>query len=122
MSRRACRECGCTEARACVGGCSWVEPDLCSTCAGAGLKAGIAAALTEAWIDRAYAMPESERRLAAAGMLPEPVVDVLEGGPQDLAAAALVIVESCREEFPEIAAAAPAATPTVTLITLGGRP
>jgi hypothetical protein len=28
-----CRACGCTDARACPGGCSWVEPDLCSNCA-----------------------------------------------------------------------------------------
>ncbi len=27
-----CRVCGCTEERACVGGCSWAEVDLCSTC------------------------------------------------------------------------------------------
>jgi hypothetical protein len=27
-----CRECGCTDERACPGGCSWVEPDLCSAC------------------------------------------------------------------------------------------
>ena len=29
-----CRSCGCTDARACPGGCYWVEPDLCSACAG----------------------------------------------------------------------------------------
>jgi hypothetical protein len=29
----ACRECGCTENAACVGGCSWAAPDLCSRCA-----------------------------------------------------------------------------------------
>lgn len=29
-----CRECGCTEAQACPGGCYWVEEDLCSQCAG----------------------------------------------------------------------------------------
>lgn len=28
-----CRVCGCTQAQACPGGCYWVEPDLCSTCA-----------------------------------------------------------------------------------------
>lgn len=28
-----CRVCGCTENNACEGGCSWVEPDLCSACA-----------------------------------------------------------------------------------------
>lgn len=28
-----CRECGCTFSRPCAGGCSWTEPDLCSTCA-----------------------------------------------------------------------------------------
>lgn len=30
--RRACRICGCTDARACQGGCSWIERDLCSSC------------------------------------------------------------------------------------------
>ena len=25
-----CRVCGCTDESACEGGCSWVEPDLCS--------------------------------------------------------------------------------------------
>ena len=28
-----CRVCGCTNDRACPGGCSWIEPDLCSACA-----------------------------------------------------------------------------------------
>ena len=31
---QTCRVCGCSEDRACPGGCYWVEPDLCSTCAG----------------------------------------------------------------------------------------
>lgn len=30
---RSCRECGCTQAEACAGGCRWVEADLCSACA-----------------------------------------------------------------------------------------
>lgn len=29
---RACRACGCTDHRACEGGCSWVAADLCSAC------------------------------------------------------------------------------------------
>lgn len=29
-----CRECGCTDDQACFLGCSWVEPDLCSSCTG----------------------------------------------------------------------------------------
>lgn len=28
---RACRECGCTDAQGCAGGCVWVDEDLCST-------------------------------------------------------------------------------------------
>lgn len=28
-----CRSCGCSDFFACEGGCSWVEPDLCSSCA-----------------------------------------------------------------------------------------
>jgi PRTRC genetic system protein A len=27
-----CRICGCTDERACPGGCEWIEPDLCSRC------------------------------------------------------------------------------------------
>jgi predicted esterase len=30
---RSCRICGCTELKACPGGCWWVLPDVCSTCA-----------------------------------------------------------------------------------------
>ena len=29
---RACRQCGCTDNRACPEGCYWVEDDLCSAC------------------------------------------------------------------------------------------
>jgi len=28
----SCRVCGCTDDKACEGGCYWVEPDLCSAC------------------------------------------------------------------------------------------
>ena len=31
---RVCRKCGCTELRACPGGCYWVAEDLCSRCDG----------------------------------------------------------------------------------------
>lgn len=30
--QRSCRVCGCTDDRACQPPCSWVEPDLCSSC------------------------------------------------------------------------------------------
>lgn len=30
---QACRACGCSDNWACDGGCEWVEPDLCSSCA-----------------------------------------------------------------------------------------
>lgn len=29
---RQCRLCGCDDAWGCDGGCSWIEPDLCSAC------------------------------------------------------------------------------------------
>jgi hypothetical protein len=29
---RSCRICGCTDDRACPGGCAWVAEDLCSAC------------------------------------------------------------------------------------------
>lgn len=28
-----CCVCGCDDLHACAGGCSWIEPDLCSACA-----------------------------------------------------------------------------------------
>ena len=31
-SPRKCRVCGCTDNKACPGGCYWVEDDLCSRC------------------------------------------------------------------------------------------
>jgi len=36
---RFCRECGCTNEVACLGGCFWVTDDLCSTCHAAAPKA-----------------------------------------------------------------------------------
>jgi hypothetical protein len=30
---KSCRVCGCTNENACEGGCSWIAPGLCSTCA-----------------------------------------------------------------------------------------
>jgi hypothetical protein len=30
---RTCQRCGCTDDRACQGGCYWVSSDLCSQCA-----------------------------------------------------------------------------------------
>jgi hypothetical protein len=30
---QTCRVCGCTDAHACAGGCSWATPSLCSACA-----------------------------------------------------------------------------------------
>ncbi len=32
VADRRCRICGCSDGRACAGGCWWVEPDLCSAC------------------------------------------------------------------------------------------
>jgi hypothetical protein len=37
---RVCRDCGCTDARACPGGCTWVFTDLCSRCAEAHVTGG----------------------------------------------------------------------------------
>lgn len=36
---RRCRECGCTDRHACIGGCWWVGDDLCSSCDEADLTA-----------------------------------------------------------------------------------
>jgi hypothetical protein len=33
-NQMVCEICGCTDDRACPGGCSWVRPGLCSQCVG----------------------------------------------------------------------------------------
>lgn len=33
VTPRTCKVCGCTDAEACPGGCSWAQPAICSTCA-----------------------------------------------------------------------------------------
>jgi hypothetical protein len=33
MTDAVCRVCGCSDERACPGGCVWAEPNLCSRCA-----------------------------------------------------------------------------------------
>lgn len=32
MYEASCGVCGCTQDAACAGGCSWIEPDVCSAC------------------------------------------------------------------------------------------
>lgn len=50
LGRRICRICGCWELEACVGGCSWVEEDLCSACVGKGAApSGLPAVVQMAW-------------------------------------------------------------------------
>lgn len=36
FDEQKCRVCGCTDSNACLGGCYWVEDDLCSKCAESG--------------------------------------------------------------------------------------
>lgn len=33
MKKQKCIECGCTDNKACKGGCSWIAPNYCSACA-----------------------------------------------------------------------------------------
>ncbi len=37
---QSCKVCGCTQNNACDGGCSWVRPDLCSSCIGLDIPRG----------------------------------------------------------------------------------
>ena len=32
LKEKTCRICGCTDSKACEGGCSWVLPEICSKC------------------------------------------------------------------------------------------
>lgn len=47
---RTCRGCGCTDLRACPGGCYWVRPDFCSACADEQAQPLVDTALE--WLDR----------------------------------------------------------------------
>lgn len=38
LDEQRCRVCGCTDERACPGGCWWIENDLCSNCAKEAIK------------------------------------------------------------------------------------
>lgn len=38
---RSCRVCGCTDDRACPGGCLWADEDLCSACVGVPRQSGL---------------------------------------------------------------------------------
>jgi hypothetical protein len=38
LSRSKCKYCGCTDDRACPGGCRWVKPNVCSSCFKKGVR------------------------------------------------------------------------------------
>ena len=59
-----CRVCGCTDEKACAGGCAWFEPDLCSLCA-------LAAGAIAEWAARA-ANPDIQALIAEAQTIGEP--------------------------------------------------
>lgn len=61
---RTCRSCGCTDDRACPGGCFWVEADLCSACA----------ELTEADIADAELEPEEIACPASPVSMPHQII------------------------------------------------
>lgn len=42
---RKCKICGCTDERACVGGCEWADRDLCSRC-----YEGLKECVREGWV------------------------------------------------------------------------
>lgn len=60
---RQCHTCGCTQNRACDGGCSWVDVDLCSTCSP---LTKVAAAMAEAAQTLNALGDDLEQTLAAA--------------------------------------------------------
>lgn len=54
MAERRCRACGCTDTRACPGGCSWVLPGLCSACVPRDGQVEVADAVAAAMLEDCY--------------------------------------------------------------------
>jgi hypothetical protein len=50
MEEQTCRYCGCTDRRACEGGCYWVNPGYCSACADRHMDQLVEAAA--AWVEK----------------------------------------------------------------------
>jgi len=73
-----CKFCGCTDSRACRGGCSWTRPEVCSQCADAAIAA-------YAPLDVRYTLDDNNEneyeRFGKTGFLPVPgmYVDCGEG-------------------------------------------
>lgn len=78
-----CRKCGCTQERACPGGCHWVTSDLCSSCATAGIRRALEPAPVNGrhWEDRVPAGGGNTR--VVRGFVPTLVADPIpEGGEE----------------------------------------
>ena len=56
-SQQKCRVCGCTQNRACPGGCHWVEEDLCSACDAIKIKLSV---VTHTSVDKFEVKEEPE--------------------------------------------------------------
>ncbi len=61
INEQKCRVCGCTQNRACRGGCYWVEKDLCSSCAECNICGDKESDLVECETCGEYVCSDSER-------------------------------------------------------------
>ncbi len=75
LSVPTCRKCGCTDNRACPGGCWWVEPDLCSACANTVAELVAAPVPAPAPVQAPEAQPADPRLVKLASALRELTAD-----------------------------------------------
>lgn len=138
MAAGTCTICGCTDDRACTGGCEWIDEarERCSTCDLGGKLARVfltAAAHVYPQIDPSEAalaaLPAKHRQLLtmAARAIVEMVTEL--GQPEDvviLAAELRSLVAALEQRYPDVLAEAqaqqqPLADLVVGLIETGGR-
>lgn len=75
MAEHACKFCGCTDIRACPGGCSWFKPGYCSMCAETHMNR--LADVVGAWVLSRLAMNPRDQQVTATLSGFEVTIDIL---------------------------------------------
>lgn len=100
----ACRACGCTDERACPGGCGWFEPDLCTNCA------QLAAAATSQALYKALVDSGTSTRIATLAAADVSALCAVQAGMRrrEFRDLALAVFDNARKAKGELVAVAAA--------------